>query len=163
VQILGAPTLCLFFCGACSKDLSRSNTVELLEQHRGETGLGSVKISNTVLQCGTQQGLWRVNGGVVGNAHTYTTDKALAEYIILLEHFYDDNGSKLLFWVHPTITGIRKGGKPTIRVVDFTWAVDWKTLPPKLQSCLPNSSRLKQSGMATFELHDDGWRFRESR
>jgi hypothetical protein len=157
---IAPPSLGLLLCYGCSKDLSRSNAVELLERNTGRVGLGKVEIPKTVLQCGIQQGLWRE---VHADPPDYTVTDVLDNYIVFVYHLLEDETPELWFRVHPTVTGIREGNKPTISLVDYTWAADWTTLPPQAKVCILDSLRLSGSGTATFERYDDGWRLQGSR
>jgi hypothetical protein len=160
-------TLCLFlFAAGCSRALSRSDAEAKIDSHfkKVKATIIDLPLSQDAFQCGVKQGLLkRFDGPNQQDLYYAPTDtrRVVAAFTVPRQ-----NRAAVLLRVQPvSVTGIRQGLTPGIRIADYIWSAEWNMIEPPLMTCFslppaPDNSEKKwiADGEAIFQQYDDGWR-----
>jgi hypothetical protein len=115
--------------------------------------------SDTVVQCGVQNDLWKLVEVKDPGGNTLTSKYQLTERgkKILTEVDLKESGrghEVVLKGPYRTeITSIVEGAQPNLKKVAFRWSIDWDKAPPDLKACLPQFELTGNEG-ALFVLND---------
>jgi hypothetical protein len=115
--------------------------------------------SDTLIQCGVQNDLWRLTEIKDQTGNTLTSKYELTERgkHVMTEIDLKESGRGhhivLKGPYRPEITTIVDGAQPNLKKVGFRWVIDWDKAPADLKVCLPRFELSGNEG-ALFTIND---------
>jgi len=164
--VVAAICCLLVGCGAdAPPDLTAPGATTLISQRWSHDELNHLSVvfhSDTLVECGVSNGLWKlvetVDRGYTRRAYQLTEKGSKVLFAINLS----DSGKRHELTLRGPysfeITNISPGAQPDTRNVQLHWQVDWDKAPADLKACLPKFE-LSGSEVALFKLYGPDWRF----
>jgi len=116
--------------------------------------------SDTVIQCGIQNDLWKAvqtpHLGFTINTWQLTDAGRQVLFAIDLKESGKSHEVSLLGPYNLDVTGVGPGPQPDLRQATFRWEIDWNKAPAAMKACLP---RFELSGTQTaiYKLNGQDW------
>jgi hypothetical protein len=115
--------------------------------------------SDTVVQCGVQNDLWKLSEIKDANGNTLTSKYQLTDrgkqILTDIDLKASGRGHEIVLKgpYRPEITAIVDGPQPNQKKVGFRWIIDWDRAPADLKACLPRFELAGNQG-ALFVIND---------
>jgi hypothetical protein len=115
--------------------------------------------SDTLVQCGVQNDLWKLDEIKDQNGNTLTSKYQLTDrgkqILTEIDLKQSGRGHEIVLRgpYRPEITAIVDGAQPNQKKVGFRWVIDWDRAPADLKACLPRFELTGNQG-ALFVIND---------
>ena len=168
IVVLETAAVCL--AAGCSSapephELSPMEASALISQKWAHDELNHFTVtfhSDTVMECGIQNGLWkrveREHQGFTFSTYQLTETGRNALFAIDLKDSGKFHEVILRGPYRLDLTSMTLGREPDTRQVGLRWEIDWDKAPAGLKACLPRFE-LSGSQIALFKLDGVEWRF----